>query len=175
MRIEPADVQQVKLRRRLLGYHRRDVDGLLESVTASYGEVWLQWDGLLDEAARLREELEQSRERERLVGDALVRAQRIAETTVAEAKSAAEALVREAGEKAEQLTREARAEPERVREEVHRLQALESEVRTRLRDFLAAAEGLLEGPADEEAPLGRLELRDESVVNGAQSGSAPLG
>ena len=182
MKLTPVEVQHVKLSRRLLGYDRGDVERLLEDVTSSYEEVWLERDGLRAELEQVRKELERSRENERLVGDALVRAQRIAETTIADAKSTAEALLSEAREQADELTREVRAEPARVREEISRLQAVESGLHARLREFLVAAERLLEGGTDGDDTLGKLALRVEPAANGASgaanaapSGSEPLG
>jgi cell division initiation protein len=174
MRIEPVEVQHVKLKRRFRGYDRGAVDQLLEDVTASYEEVWLERDELQAEVRQLREEIERSGERERLIGDALVRAQKIAEATVAEARSTAARLVHEAEEKAEAVLKEAHAEPVRAQEQLRRLQAAESGIRARLREFLTEAERLLDEESAVEAPLARLEPPEKPMV-AAAGGSGPLG
>jgi cell division initiation protein len=154
MKVAPVELQHVRLRRSPFGYNRADVDRLLEDVSASYKQVWLIRDSVQAEVDQLREELERSRERERLIGDALVMAQKIADTTISEAKKTADALVREAREKADALSKEARVEPERVRQEISRLRAIERRIHERLRTFLGSAQQLLEGdvePAEESA------------------------
>ena len=170
MSLEPVEIQHVKLRRRffLFGYRRDEVDRLLEDVTSSYEEVWLERDGLRDENARLKEEVERYRERERLVGDVLLSAHRIAESQVAEAKSAAETLMIEARKKADELVSEAQREPERLREEIRRLRGIEDALHERLRSFVSGAQELLDVP-EGEALLGTLRLPERGVPESAPS------
>jgi cell division initiation protein len=175
MRITPVDVQHVTVRRRLLGYDRGGVDRLLGDVAASYGEVWHECEGLRAELERVRGELERCRENERLVSQALVRAQTIAETTIADAKRAAEALLDKTGKEAEKLIQDARAEPERVRREIGRLRAVENGLRARLRELLAAAEKVVEGTQDDLAPFGQLDLPAQPAVSGAAGRAESLG
>jgi cell division septum initiation protein DivIVA len=175
MRLTPVEGQHVTVRRRLLGYDRGAVDRLLEDAASSYEEVWHECDGLRAELERVRGELERSRENERLVSQVLVRAQKIAETTIADARSTAVALVSHARKEADKLMQEARAEPERVRREIGRLQAVESGLRARLREFLAAAQKVVEGSQDDLAPLGQLDVPAAAAASGAADGANPLG
>jgi cell division septum initiation protein DivIVA len=174
--MEPVEIQHVKLRRRLLGLDRGEVDRLLENVTASYEEVWLERDKLrasterlrIDaatlraEVERLRHELEEVRAREREMGDVLVIAQRAAQETVAEARTSAETILVEAHREAEEIVGVARREPERVLEEIRRLEAVESEIRARLGVFLAGVQGLLE--EDGSGTESQVEVADRAAV-----------
>jgi len=144
--IQPVEIQHVPLRRKLLwGYERGDVDRLLEEVTASFEDTWLERDGLRAERDRLATELDRCKERERLVGDVLLSAHRLAEKTVAEARSAADGVLQEAREQAEAITREAQREPDRIRAEIERLREAERSLHERVRVFIAGAQTLLEG------------------------------
>ncbi len=168
MRLEPVEIQHVPLKRRLLGYHPGTVDRLLEDVTSSYEEVWLDREALRGLLKRLEEELERARERERLLGDVLLSAHRIAAQTVAESKEKAESLLAEARRKADEMVAEAQREPERLREEVRRLETIEHALHERYRAFLSVAHRLLEeGPEDVSklAPLGTLRL-PKRISNG---------
>ena len=164
MTIEPVEVQYVKLRRRLLGYDPRDVDDLLEDVTSSYEEVWLERDALRALAERQAVEIEHHRKRERLVGDILLGARKVADETVAEARETAEVLLRKAHKRVDKIERDARREPERLRAEVRRLTAIERSLRERYQAFLSGAQRLLEdgaSPAKRDAPLGSLRLSED--------------
>jgi cell division septum initiation protein DivIVA len=154
VRIHPVEIQHVKLRRRLLGYDWSAVDELLEEVTSSFEEVWLERDALREQVAKLQAECDQNRERDRVVGDVLLSAQRISERRVEEAKRTAEAMFRDAREQAEQIVSDARREPDRLRGEIGRLETIEQALRERYRAFLSGAHRLLDEDADlaNEAP-----------------------
>jgi cell division initiation protein len=160
--IQPVEIQHVPLRRQLLlGYDRGEVDRLLEEVTASYEEAWLERDGLRAERERMVAELDRCKERERLVGDVLLSAHRLAEKTVAEARGTADTIVHEAREQADALLRDAQREPERMREEIQRLREAEQSLHERIRVFIASAQTLLEnglGDAAVEETLAALRL-----------------
>ena len=162
MGLEPVEVQHVRIGRRLLGYEPATVDRLLEDVTASYEEAWFDRQSLRERVEGLEGELDRTRERERLVGDVLVNAQRTAEQTVAEARETAEDILDGARRKADEIVSAAQREPDRLREEIRRLEAIKSAMYARFRAFLSEAHTLLEeGPDDspaDEAPLGRLLL-----------------
>ncbi|HZR91739.1 MAG TPA: DivIVA domain-containing protein [Gaiellaceae bacterium] len=177
MKLEPVEIQHVRIGRRLFGYDPRAVDHLLEDVTASFEEVWLERDQLREEVDRLRVDIDRTRERERLLGDVLVNARAAAdetlaeakaraERTVAEARQAAEAELAEARREAEAIVAEARLEPERLRGEVERLRDIERLLHDRFAAFLASAQGLLAeldelAGLEQAAPLGELQLPDD--------------
>ncbi len=132
-RLQPVEIQHVRLRRRLFGYRRGDVDDLLENVTASYEEVWYERDALRDRVEKLLDELERGRERDRLVGDVFRNAHRLAEETVEEARRSADRVLAKARKRADELLTAAEREPERVRAELRALAAAENELHSRFR------------------------------------------
>ncbi|MFB3738435.1 MAG: DivIVA domain-containing protein [Candidatus Velamenicoccus archaeovorus] len=102
-RMTPEDVQRKEFRLAFRGYNERDVDAFLDQVTEELGAY-------LDENRRLREQLHAAG-----VGaaagtppgadaDAVARASREAEETLADARAEAERIVADARERAERLT-----------------------------------------------------------------------
>jgi cell division septum initiation protein DivIVA len=144
MGIEPVEIQHVELRRRLFGYQPRAVERLLEEVTSSFEEVWFERDALREETARLRDECDRTRERDRAAGDILLTARRLADKHLAQARKQAEAIVSQAREQAERIVENARREPLRLQEEIGRLESMEHALRERYRAFLSGAQRLLE-------------------------------
>jgi cell division initiation protein len=146
---EPFEIQNVKLRRQLLGYDPDAVERLLEEVARSFEDVRLERDALREQVAQLRQECEKSTERDRRVGDVLVSAQRIIEKWLADARKRADTILEEAREDAERILAEARREPERLQDEIGRLETIEQALRERYRAFLSGAQHLLDGGLEE--------------------------
>jgi cell division septum initiation protein DivIVA len=174
-KLEPVEVQHVKLRRGLLGYRRADVHGLLEDVTASFEEVWFERATLRQQVERLHAEVARNRERERFVGDRLRNAQKIAEDTVAEARETAERVLAKARKKADGLVIDAEREPQRLREEIRLLTTIESSLHERFRAFVSVADRVLkecvEGDVEgDAAPAGA--APPEAIPSGRGVGPA---
>ena len=146
--LEPVEIQHVELGKSVLGYDRAAVDRLLEEVTASYEEVWLERNALREQVERLQHEVAEGRERDLRVGGVVVNAERIAQRRLAEARKRAEAVLLEAEEQAERMLAEARREPERLRHEIDRLETMEEALRARYQEFLRGAQQLLETSGD---------------------------
>lgn len=146
-RLEPVEIQHVPLRRGLMGYARGDVDELLELVTASFEEVWYERDALRSENDRLQTEVARCRERDRLLGEVMRRAQKAAEETVAEARETAEHVLAKARQRADRLVSDGEREPERLREEIRNLTSFESAFHDRFRALVVALRTLEEDGA----------------------------
>jgi cell division initiation protein len=138
MFLTPPEIQHQTLKSGR-GYDRADVDELLENVTSSYEQVWLERDQLRSRAAELEDELRKFREQERLLSDTLVTAQRAAEELRAEAGREAQQLKDEALAQTRSAKTEAERELEELRVEIERFRTLERELRSNLRAFLEEA------------------------------------
>jgi cell division initiation protein len=136
------------------GYDRKDVDDLLEHVTSSYEQVWLQRDELRSRVTELEEELRSFRETERYLRDTLVTAQRTADELRADAQREAQEIRDEALASLRQAKTEAEREFEGLRAQIEQFRAFERELRSNLRAFLEAALRQAEEPgAHKEAPV----------------------
>ena len=138
MFLTPPEIQHQKLKDGR-GYDRAAVDQLLEQVTASYEQVWLERDQLRARLGELEGEVSKFREAERYLSDTLVTAQRAAADLRSEAERDAERLKTEALVGLGQAKTEAQRELEDLRAEIEQFRSLERKLRANLRSFLERA------------------------------------
>lgn len=158
MFLTPPEIQHQKLKEGR-GYDRGEVDGLLEQVTSSYEQVWLERDELRSRLSELENELGTLREQEHLLSSTLVTAQRVADELREEAEREAQRIKLEALADLGQAKAEAERELEDLRAEIERSRGQERELRSNLRAYLEGALRQLEDGAatpTQEAPLGTL-------------------
>jgi cell division initiation protein len=136
MTISPAEVQRVRLRRRLFGYKRRDVDAALERVAEAFGDVWRERADLEEKNHQQVVELQRHQEAEGMLRKTLVTAERQSDVMRADARRDAERIVREAEQRAREIVGEAQHERERVKHEILRLVEQERDFRLRFRALL---------------------------------------
>jgi cell division initiation protein len=149
MFLSPADVQDHKLKRRVRGYNKEDVERLLEQVVESYQQVWHERDELRAKVKSLEQELAPLLESERHLRNTLITAERAASDVRADAERQAELLLEEARKKTREQNSSAKRERSRLRAEIRRLELVERELQAGLRAFLLAGLELVE---DNEAP-----------------------
>jgi cell division initiation protein len=153
MFLTPVEIQHQTLKQGR-GYDKKDVDDLLEHVTSSYEQVWLQRDELRSRVTELEEELGSFRETERYLRDTLVTAQRTADQLRSDAQREAQRLKDEALGNLRQAKTEAERELEGLRAQIEQFRTYERELRSNLRAFLEAALRQAEEPAaPKQAPV----------------------
>ncbi len=163
MAYTPVELRHVSLKKRLGGYNRDAVDTLLADVTTSFEDVWRERADLADRVEQLEAELTHHREREALLSNTLLAAERAASEAKEDAGRKAEQLVAEAHAEARSITRSAIAERERLLTEIRRVKAL-------LRSALEVVEdgermpvpGPVEAAAPEPAQRGSWPQRDDT-------------
>ena len=144
MSISPAEIRHVRLRRRLFGMKKKDVDRELDRIAESFGEVWRQRTDLEERNHEIAVELARHQEAEAMLRKTLVTAERSADVMRADARREAERIVREAEQNAREIVGEAHHERERVRHEIIRLAEKEREFRARFRAMLNATSAIIE-------------------------------
>jgi cell division initiation protein len=144
MTISPAEVRHVRLRRRIYGYRRADVDASLANVAEAFGEVWRQRADLEERNHDLSVELARHQEIESMLRKTLVTAERSADVMRADARREAERIVREAEQRAREIVGEAHHDRERTRHDLIRLEEREREFRARFRAMLGATERIVD-------------------------------
>jgi cell division initiation protein len=109
MSITPIDIQQHRFKTRPLGYEKGGVDQFLELVAEELEQYHRQAQELKEELARNRASLNEMRQREEMLKETLITAQRMtdeAEILIAEAGLKAERIVGEAEDRRLQLINE---------------------------------------------------------------------
>lgn len=148
MSLTPVEIRHVKLPRRPFGYDRKDTDGLLDDIVASFEQVWRERADLRDEFEDLEAELTRQKEIEGALRNTLISAERMADDVRTQARREADVIVAEARASARDIAAGAEAERERIHTEIRRLRTLEVEVRAEYRAFLVSALDRLEGDTD---------------------------
>jgi cell division septum initiation protein DivIVA len=162
MPIKPEEIDSSKLPVAFRGYDRAATDDLLERIARDYRqaaratETWAKESERFTsriaeleartaaheaEVQRLEGVVHGHEERQALIEAMLLTAQRTAQEIRDAAQQEAEEVVRTAQRRAVEIERDARASIRQVSAELDRLQTLESDLRTRLRQTLEAALG----------------------------------
>src|SRR6476620_11550460 len=124
MSYTPVEIRHVKPRIGLFGYRRRQVDTLLDEITASFETVWRERADQSDRVELLDGELKRYRELEALLRTTLVSAERAAHELKDQAKREADSILSEAQSEARTITRKARSERETLAVEARRMRLL---------------------------------------------------
>src|SRR5512143_1154018 len=96
MAYTPVELRHVALKKGLLGYKKQSVDQLLTDVASSFEDVWRERADLADRVEALETELQHHREREHLLSNTLLAAERAASEQKEDAARKSEQLVAEA-------------------------------------------------------------------------------
>jgi cell division initiation protein len=138
------DVQEKRLKRRMRGYSRDDVERLLQDVVESYEQVWRERDELRSRVEQLEKELAPLRDAERHMSESLLNAERAGAEVRERAKEQAEELLQQAREQSKETQRAAKRRRDQLNAEIRRLQLVERELQASLRAFLLAGLELVE-------------------------------
>jgi cell division septum initiation protein DivIVA len=124
MRYTPVELRHVKMGRSLFGYRRPDTDRLLEDVADSFEEVWCERGELADKLEETTKQLTDFKEREALLANTLVSAEKAASEAKELARKEVELMISEAHQEARSITRVALTERERLFAEARRVETL---------------------------------------------------
>ncbi|HEY8107371.1 MAG TPA: DivIVA domain-containing protein [Gaiellaceae bacterium] len=149
----PVELRHVKIGRALFGFKREETERLLDEIADSFEDVWRDRGELADQVEDLQKDLDEYKQREHLLTQTLVAAERSAAEARDSARREAELIVAEAHGEARSVLRGAQGERERLVMEARRVETL-----------LRAALGLVqEGGAPPSWP-DRSDTREFKVV-----------
>ncbi len=148
MALTPLEIQEKTFSSSLFGYDKGEVESFLEEVAETLKDLQRENNQLKDEVARLEKELEKLRTEERLIREAIIKAQELAERLKNQAEEEARLIVEKAQEERKRLLTQAQEEKDKVQQEIELLkqerERLLLELRTALRtweEFLDQAFG----------------------------------
>ena len=121
MAYTPVELRHVSLKKGLRGYRADAVDRLLADVAESFEDVWRERADLADRSSSSRRELPSHREREALLSNTLLAAERSAAEQKEDAHRKAEQVVAEAHAEARSIVRSAIADREKLLGEIRRV------------------------------------------------------
>ncbi len=152
MRLTPVEIEAEKFTRRLRGYDVAEVDAFRRLVAAAVGELIEENEGLKDEIARLKAELESLKARERDIQQTLDTARQLAEQVKEQARREADVLRVEAELEGEKIKQAAQKELGDIRNEIVSLRAQKTRLISELRGILDGHGRILEIYEEELQP-----------------------
>lgn len=121
MKLTPIDIQQQQFRRELRGFDRREVQAFLDLVAQQLGDGQRETNNLRTEVRCSRRELDEHRERETTLREAMLTAQRAIEEIREQAQREAQLVITEAEMRAEKLVHSAHNRVTKILEEIQDL------------------------------------------------------
>jgi cell division initiation protein len=163
MKIFPMDVQRQSFRRVLRGYDREEVRTYLNIVAEEMEDLQRAHASLEQEVQTLRDLVEEHRQREAILKNTLLTAQRVSEDIRDNARKNAEAVIREAEIQADRLLELAQARANDLERGILDLRAHRSGLRTDIRALVTRLTQILDlqEEAEVEDNLRFLKRREE--------------
>jgi cell division septum initiation protein DivIVA len=124
MAYTPVELRHITLKKGVGGYKKDDVDRLITDIADSFEDVWRERADLADRVEHLESELARHRERESLLSNTLLAAERSAAEQKEDAHRKAEQVVAEAHAEARSIVRTAIADREKLLGEIRRVRSL---------------------------------------------------
>lgn len=170
MKITPLDIQQQEFRRTFLGLDQREVRNFLELCRDTVEELVRENASLRTEMDKQVGELGRYRERERVLQDTLLTAQRMSEDMKSNAHKEAEIVLAQAQLEGEKIVQQAQNRLLKLFEQIHELRRQKAQFETGMKRLIDWHEKLLDIAKDSERDL-LPEIAAVELLEEAQGGS----
>jgi len=151
MKISPMDIQRQTFAARMRGFDREEVRTYLNLVAEEVAELQRDRDRLDQEVQSLKSLVDEHRQRETILKNTLLTAQRVSEEIRDNARKQAEGVVKEAETQADRLLELAQARAHEVERAILDLRAHRTTLRTDVRALITRLTTILD--LQEEAEL----------------------
>lgn len=151
MNLTPLDIQKQTFSRSLKGYHPDDVRAYLHLIAEELERLLRDVDRLSRENAMLREDLEDHSNREKILKDTLLSAQKVSEEVRATARKEAELIVKDAELLSERLVGQAMSRVADLERSIQDLKIERRASRNKIQGIVDTVQQLLMLDAEEEA------------------------
>ncbi|MBZ5640418.1 MAG: DivIVA domain-containing protein [Acidobacteriia bacterium] len=152
-RLTAMDVEKQDFKRSMRGFDRDEVRLFLTAVSEEIERLNLDNAQLREESGTLRGRIDDFRERERMLQETLVTAQKMSEELAAKTHRESELLIKEARIKAERLLEQAQDQLSRIEAEIGRVKLERDAFENRLRSAIEEHLALLDLRKQERAEL----------------------
>lgn len=149
--LTPLDIQKQVFSRALKGYSPDEVRGYLSLVAEEIERLVKDVDRLARENAMLRDELDDHSQRERILKDTLLSAQKVSEDVKANARKEAELIVKDAELLSERVVAQAMQRVSELERSIQDLKIERAAVRNRLQTTLDSVQQMILLDAEQEA------------------------
>ncbi|HEY3170358.1 MAG TPA: DivIVA domain-containing protein [Thermoanaerobaculia bacterium] len=158
-RLTPLEIQKHRFSRKWKGLDPTEVGVFLDMAAEEMEALARENAGLLGRIRGLEDENAEHRERERILKDTLLSAQRASEDIRGAAQTKAELLVREAEDSAERLTHNALQRAAEIEKAIHDLTLQRANIRLEVQKMIELFQQLLDidrQQAEQDRPLSYL-------------------
>ena len=149
--LTPLEIQKQTFSRALKGFDQDEVRGYLSLVAEEIERLLHDVDRLTRENAMQREDLDDHSQRERILKDTLLSAQKVSEDVKANARKEAELIVKDAELLAERVVGQAMQRLSEIERAIQDLKIERAAARNKLQATLDTVQQLLTLDAEEEA------------------------
>ncbi|HEY6138125.1 MAG TPA: DivIVA domain-containing protein [Thermoanaerobaculia bacterium] len=149
--LTPLEIQKQTFSRAIKGYNADEVRAYLHLVAEEIERLVKDVDRLSRENAMLREELDDHNQRERILKDTLLSAQKVSEDVRANARKEAELIVKDAELLSDRLVAQAQARVGDLERTIQELKMERRAARNKLQTMLDTTQQLLMLDAEQEA------------------------
>lgn len=149
--LTPLEIQKQTFSRALKGYNPDEVRGYLNLIAEEVERLVKDVDRLARENAMLRDELDDHSQRERILKDTLLSAQRVSEDVKANARKEAELIVKDAELVAERVVAQAMSRVADLEHAIQDLKIERSSTRNRLQSTIALLQQMIDLDAEQES------------------------
>jgi cell division initiation protein len=144
MKVTALDIRQKQFRAALRGRDTREVEAFLELVAGEYEELVKENLSLKEQAHRRQQRLDEYREREKILQETMLTAQRISEDMKAAGKKEAELIISDAELQAEKIVADAHHRLVQIIDDINELKRQRAQFESQLKGILDTHRRLLE-------------------------------
>jgi cell division initiation protein len=150
MKISAIDIQRQKFQTKLKGYDPEEVQNFLISVAEEIEELSRQNDLYKQEIENLKEVLAEYQERDKILKNTLVTAQKTSETIASNAKKEAELIIKEAEFKGSKIMEHAQNQVLKIQKDMLDLKLQRKALQDKIQTSINIMQKLLEYQKEEE-------------------------
>ncbi len=164
MKISPMDIQKQTFGQQLRGFDKEEVKSYLNLVAEEVAALQRERDSFAQEIQTLRALIDEHRERETILKNTLLTAQRVSEELKEAARKQAESVIKEAELQSDRLLELAQARAHEVERGILELRAHRTTIRTDIRALVTRLTTILDlqEEAEVEDNLRFLKRREEA-------------
>ena len=151
MNLTPLDIQKQTFAKSLKGYNADEVRAYLHMIAEEIEQLLRDVDRLSRENSLLREDIDDQRQREQILKDTLLSAQKVSEEVRANARKEAELIVKDAELLSERLISQAMDRVSQLERAIQDLKVERRAARNKVQGTLDTVQHLLMLDAEEEA------------------------
>ena len=150
MRISSIDIQRQKFQVKLKGYDQEEVRNFLLTVSEQIEELSRENDLMKQDLDRMKESLSEYQEKDRILKNTLVTAQKTSETMISNTKKEADLIIKEAEFKAMKMMEQAQAQVLKIQNDMLDLKLQRKALQDKIVTSIQIMQKILEYQKEEE-------------------------